>query len=793
MRRIFVLLLLTVPVCLFGQYTEDELKKLIADSPEDVLLVESSRMLDEGYFSHAEAVVDRLLELNPKNANYNYRKGYILTEGRGQYSQAIDYLEKACMWTVRNYDFFAASEKNAPIDARFYLGKCYHRTGNIEKAGDCYSAFLGQSGGQTMDLMLRSQLAIKQLEVAKKNLRYPKKNVSIINIGNSVNSAYPDYSPVISFDGSALYFTSRRTWSAEPNLTSKYDVSGEPFMEDVYVSYRDFDETWTDPVRMEFCKEDYNEAALSVSNDERRIYVYQDNIGNGDIFFSDFETNRFQEIRTFDNKFVNSEDWETHCFVTPDGRSIYFTSDRPGGYGGRDIYRLVKLPAGNWSQPYNLGPEINSEYDEEAPFMSIDNKTLYFASNGPRSMGGFDLFVTIVDEDNQWSPPVNLGSPMNSVEDDIFYTETIDGRRGYFTSARGDSKGGKDIYEIQNDYMNRLKGSILKGKIVTANGEPIPSDVTVTVATGDLAGTITVYPRIRDGVFMMPVDPCRQYDIVFHRENGGDEFHRQPLNLNCDQQNEEVYREVVLDVSAMSVLAIKDNKPHISEATGTEVAESGTSGVITGNATVTMVEEGANSDKEAPIEALKESKDPIGSKPRRAYKQVKSIDEILNSNPSKEAKETKETKETKGTKVTKETKGTAANQGTTSGTIAYTGPSFKHLFSYNNSRVAADNDSLLAYLKSIDKQLAAGKKVVVEVYASASQVPTTTYCSNQLLAEARADNLYMDLVAYFATSPYKSQLTLKVTSAVVAGPRYQADSRYKEKYLPYQFVELRIH
>ncbi|MCE2743343.1 MAG: hypothetical protein LW701_07235 [Fluviicola sp.] len=151
--------------------------------------------------------------------------------------------------------------------------------------------------------------------------------------------------------------------------------------------------------------------------------------------------------------------------MTTDGLNMYFVSDRPGGLGGRDIYRVVKMPDGSWSLPQNLGPNINTSSDEDSPFIASDNKTLYYSSNGPKSMGGFDIFVTIRDEDNVWGDPLNLGYPINSTGDDIFYTTTIDGLKGYMTSFRKNGFGEKDIYEIQNDYVGLNNIAALKGHI----------------------------------------------------------------------------------------------------------------------------------------------------------------------------------------------------------------------------------------------------------------------------------------------------------------------------------------
>src|SRR6185369_11165079 len=140
--------------------------------------------------------------------------------------------------------------------------------------------------------------------------------------------------------------------------------------------------------------------------------------------------------------------WESHACLTNDGNTIYFVSDRPGGFGGRDIYRCVKLPNGAWSKALNVGPVINTEYDEDGGFMHPDGKTFFFASKGHKTMGGFDIMFSILDEDNKFTEPFNLWHPINTPDDDVFYTTSHDGKRAYFSSAKEGGYGEKDIYMI---------------------------------------------------------------------------------------------------------------------------------------------------------------------------------------------------------------------------------------------------------------------------------------------------------------------------------------------------------
>jgi tetratricopeptide (TPR) repeat protein len=392
---------------LFGQKTKEEMTKFLNSATEQELLFECSSMIQEYYYYNAEKIVDKLLTIQPENSNYNYRKGYLIINSRKDYVSALPYLKKAIKDVSKNFDMYSTRENSAPPDAYYHIGSCYHLDENIAKAKEYYQLFIDNSLKKS-ELIQVAQLNLAQCDVAKHEMDN-RKSTEVNNLGKVVNTSMAEYAPAISLDGGSLYFTSRRPWA---------DDSSEPFRdprlnnypEDIYVTYVDSDMSWTSPEKLEFCKSELNEATISVSADERRIYIYNDASGGGDIYYSDFAKNQFEDIKEFTNKGVNSKSWETHCSVTPDGRDLYFVSDRPGGYGGRDIYRIVKLPNGSWSEPQNLGPEINTAQDEDSPFIAVDNKTLYYSSNSAKSMGGFDVFVTIRDDLNNWSTPVNKTS-----------------------------------------------------------------------------------------------------------------------------------------------------------------------------------------------------------------------------------------------------------------------------------------------------------------------------------------------------------------------------------------------
>lgn len=525
-----------------SQHSEQEVKELINKAPEGQLVVEASRMLQEDYYYFSEIIVDKLLTFQPESSNYNYRKGFIELYSRNDFEKAIIHLEKGKLSVDKNYDMYSAKEKSAPTDVYYHLGKAYHLDEQLDKAIENYNLFISNTRKGSV-LIANAQLGITQCEVAKKLIATPK-SAKVKNLNAPINTDYPEYSPVISLDGKSLYFTSRRPWD-----NGETDAFRDPklnnFPEDIYMSILHKEE-WTTPTKIDINTPQVNEATIAVSVDEKRIYVYQDISGGGDIYYSDFKSNKFQLLEQVDLKGINTEYWETHCAVTPDGKNIYFVSERPGGYGGRDIYRLVKLADGTWSEPINLGPTINTANDEESPFLAIDNKTMYFASNGPTSMGGFDIFVSIRDDQNVWSTPINLGYPINSTGDDLFYTTTMNGHKGYLSSFRKNGNGEKDIYEIENDYMGVQNVIVLTGNIHTLGDEVLHDSAHVILKCNScMEPYIKVSLRARDGAFVQTLERCSEYEIIFMK-NETEMITSENFNTSCNKKYEEIYKEAYI-------------------------------------------------------------------------------------------------------------------------------------------------------------------------------------------------------------------------------------------------------
>jgi hypothetical protein len=215
-------------------------------------------------------------------------------------------------------------------------------------------------------------------------------------------------------------------------------------------------------------------------------------------------------------KEINSQFIETSACFSNDTNEIYFISNRPGGYGGKDIYRLRKLPNGRWAMPFNLGPNINTAYDEDSPYLHPDNVTLYYSSKGHNTMGEYDVFKSVLDpETNVFTKAENLGYPINDVGNDIFFVLSVDGQRGYYSSLKEETFGSNDIYTIDT----RFGDNDLKVKHGIAYKDGVPSKVKITLLDNEgkaINGTYNSNPKT--GKFILVMNPLKSYKAIVEYE-----------------------------------------------------------------------------------------------------------------------------------------------------------------------------------------------------------------------------------------------------------------------------------
>lgn len=384
---------------------------------------------DENY-SDALNLFIELNQIWPDNPHLNYRIGSCLVHMRGRRDEAIPYLEKAIKHVNLSFSDGDYTETTSPITAFYYLAQAYHIKYRFDKAIEYYNLYLNYLENQNPDKVDDVKFQISKVYNAKKMVNNPV-SIKIQNLGPNINTKYPEYAPVISPNNDFIIFTSRR----EGSTGGRRDEKGM-FFEDLYITYYK-NQQWTQAIKLPGkINTNGHEATISLSHDGKTLFIYKDDKGDGNIYMSKLQSNgQWSKPEKMPDP-INSPYWETHATLAPDGKTIYFVSDRPGGYGGKDIYKSVYLGGNKWSEPENLGPIINTRYNEESPFILSDAVTLYFASEGHENMGGYDIFISTVSEDGFWSTPENIGYPINTTEDDVFYMPTADEKNALFSTSR---------------------------------------------------------------------------------------------------------------------------------------------------------------------------------------------------------------------------------------------------------------------------------------------------------------------------------------------------------------------
>lgn len=366
---------------------------------------------------------------NPNNALINYKIGLCYIEVK-PVKQAIKY-------------FYIAQEldPNVASDFNYNLARAYHLNLDFDKAIELYKQYkrsLSPTDLQKLSDEIDKKVA--ECNAGKELIKNPIR-VKIENMGGGINSRFPDYGPIINSDESFLYFTSRR----EGNTGGDKDQQDFEYYEDIYVAEY-MKNYWGTAKNLGPTVNTYShDAIIGITPDGNTILMYKDRNG-GDIYLSKLAGDKWTKPKPIGTP-VNSKYQENSATFSFDGRGLYFVSDRPGGYGGKDIYFSRMDEKGKWSEPINLGATINTKYDEIGVFMLSDGKTLYFSSQGHNTMGGFDVFKSLF-ENGKWTEPVNIGYPINSSGNDVFFSVSADGRHGYYSSIREYGMGGQDIYMI---------------------------------------------------------------------------------------------------------------------------------------------------------------------------------------------------------------------------------------------------------------------------------------------------------------------------------------------------------
>jgi outer membrane protein OmpA-like peptidoglycan-associated protein/tetratricopeptide (TPR) repeat protein len=381
------------------------------------------------YYEQALEQYLKAQEFNSNSADLNYQIGLCyLSLGKDRLN-ALPFLERAKTLRAQMGSGFM-----------FDLGIAYQYGLDFEKAIKVFEAYIDSLGAKAEPNQLaRADKAIRECESGIELVKSPVR-VRIENLGPNINSKFADYAPVLTEDENKIMFTSRR----EGTTGNLVDPSDSMYLEDIYLSYR-VDGDWA-PARNvgKPINSTEHDGTINLSPDGKKLLIYR-TVGGGDIFESTQEGIEWSAPKGI--KEINSKDYENHAAYSIDGKTLFFISNRADSENekSKDIYLADVSDNGKISNIRNAGEIVNTKYEEDGVFCHPDGKTVYFSSRGHNTMGGFDIFKTTF-ENGVFSAPINVGYPINSPEDDVFFILSKDGKRAYFSSYRDEGFGDKDIY-----------------------------------------------------------------------------------------------------------------------------------------------------------------------------------------------------------------------------------------------------------------------------------------------------------------------------------------------------------
>lgn len=718
------------------------------------------------------------------NANINFHIGHLYLKHPSKKHLAEAYLEKAILNTSKHYKDFDPKEKHAPLLAFLELGKAYHLDYKFDKALEMYNKYETYLKATDSETFLNIEHYKEQVGYAKQYYANPVKTKSY-NLGNVVNNEFPDFSPVVSADEKTLIFTHRG-----PVLDKdEPDPNDGWIFENVMISNKEDDSypgTWSKPkpIGSNINSILRHEGSVGLTADGQTLIVYRDDNGDGNLYYSKWNGNDWSLLTAFNNE-INSKYWEPSACLSNDGNSLYFISDRPGGLGGRDVYLCKKLPNGNWSKPRNLGPEINTHFDEESPFLSADDRVLYFASQGHNSMGGFDIVYVEIGEDGHHSKPKNIGYPINTTDDDLYFVVSPDGKRGYYSSSHEGGMGEKDIYMLEVELPEAKNLVLYKGKIVPAKCDSMPDDLTITLQKTNVDGIYGIYRPSAAGFYSIILKANEKYIVNY--ESNGISLRTDSVYPNPNLSYQIIEKEIEL-------------KPLYLVSSGKDTA------IIPENyLLVTGLHHGFeekhvkvfNLKSGAIAPHIKHKNDLFYSKltpnsryivqvesPKGYFADTLNLDcrfrDTIRIEPVlKQALASSQT-------VASSNANTITNSNSES-----VKADFIYYFKYNINNIEREHNEMKSFLSNIQSALEKNMKVELNITASASRVPTKKFGTNEKLSKSRLNETKEYIKSVLGEELFK-RVKWNKQKAKVDGPAYKNDrDANMSEYEKYQFVEIK--
>ncbi len=426
-------------------------------------------------FKAALPEYEKLVNFDPEDMDFNYKLGMCYMKTPSDKSQAVQYFVKA------------ADKKDAPKDVYYQMGEALLTAGSFDEAVEAFEKYKEVNKGQ-----VNAKYNLEQHVEYCYNAKEYKKNpvqVKIVNPGKPVNSAKPDYAPVTMALDTVVFFTSNR----QGNMGGIVDGMGE-IIPDVYFSTRSNDTLWSKAKSAGISvNSEYYDISTGLSSNGDKLLIYKENADYpGEIFMAQLKGKSWTKAEVLIDDMAGKQ-VKTGACISPDGKRVYFSADMKGTLGGKDIFVVEKDEAGKWSAPVNLGSSVNTKFNEDNPFIWHDGKTLFFASEGHSSIGGFDIFMTTkASTEQDWSKPINVGYPLNTFDNDLYFTLSANGKSGYLCGGyRNGSLGDLDIWYFRlEEPLIKGAGTLFRAIVNTPQGLPAKDAMCSMVkeSTGEVLG-----------------------------------------------------------------------------------------------------------------------------------------------------------------------------------------------------------------------------------------------------------------------------------------------------------------
>ena len=458
-----------------------------------------------------------------------------------QYNIGICYLNSNYKKRSLPYFLLAKEAKYPKPELDFVLGEAYHYNSQFDLAKKTFEGYIQPLLKDTAlysNVIKEAKRAIEICDFAKE-LIADSIPVEIESIGDGINTVDDEYVPIVTADQQMMYFTSRRKTSHNQRIS--YDGR---FYEDIYISEKDSTGKWKKAKDAPYpVNGPEHDACIGISADGNNMYLFRvksTEQNKGDIFKTRLAGKEWEKPVKLGSQINARKGAESSISLSKNFKRLYFSSDRAGGFGGLDIWFSDLLPNKEWGEPKNAGDIINTEYDEDCPYIHLDDRTLFFSSNGHKTMGGYDVFTSILDLTDKvtFTEPVNIGYPINTTDDDMYFVYSADGSKGYMSSAvRENCLGERDIYVVNRP--NHSKSMIvLNGKVADDETQkPIEATITVTdLAKNEVIGVYS--SNSATGKYALALEFGKNYSVQFEANNYI--FHSENVNVSNPQA---IFRE----------------------------------------------------------------------------------------------------------------------------------------------------------------------------------------------------------------------------------------------------------